>query len=892
MATATVFKASDTTIIGYRLSDNKGAFKLTSLPLNINLRLVITFVGYDVIRRTFTLSDNAKEIDLGHLYLTPSDINLEEVLVVSERPPIVVRKDTVEFNASSFKTLPNAVVEDLLKKLPGVDVDKDGNITVNGKPVNRIMVDGKSFFGSDPKMASRNLPAQTIDKVQVSDDKEQMLRNGDDNPDNAGKVINLTFKKGFNKGVFGKAYGGYGTSDRYEAGLISNFFRDTLQFSILGYSNNLNKPGFGYREITQTGGLDRNQNVRSDRNSTNNYSNFGSSITINGINFGGVSQSGGITTSNGAGININHSPNKKKSFYAQYFYSGVKTDIEQWSRTTINNNDSLLIRKNSGPQKILNGAHIAGIGLNLRPDSTTTLIATANYIISRQDNDALTFDTLSNNYKGLISLGQTSIAKDENNKNYDHYLSLTKLSSKKSGRKYALTHTLYYNNKVNDTYTNSAISYQLPSVYDSLFVQLRNEKIPLTRTTIYGNYTEPITKKINFKLGGRYEFEKMHNRTSVFEGVDKNSHGSSSLFTRNVNRLWTSAGLEFIINKDLRINPNVRYQYQRFNNELSYLPVPVLQKQHNVLPSVYIIFKHLNINYNRDVVLPSYLYLIPVQNNSNPYYIQLGNPHLLPTLQDQLTFSIYNYSAKKYLNVWGYANLTSSSNDVIQNIQMDERGVQTILPVNADGTKAMRVNFGVNKQYKPTTKFSSNWYIGTFTSYESKKFIFNELLSRQKTMYTNWWAGFGLNWNDKFEINNSGSFGYQSLKNTNTYFQPNYTHWLNAGTELVLRRPKHVIWETQLSYNYNSAITDRDLRSTLLWKAAINFTMFKDERGVLRIAANDILNQLNFTFVNAYQNTIRTFHTNTLGRYFLVTYTYNIRKSGAKGKVGGQWSLW
>jgi hypothetical protein len=322
LATVTVFKAADTAIITYRLSDPDGNFKVPGLPFDVNCRVVVSFSGYSGYRKEFIIKTNEPVIDMGTVKLTPTATSLDEVIVYAERPPIVIKKDTVEFNASAFKTLPNALVEDLLKKLPGVQVDKDGNIMVNGKPVNRILVDGKNFFGDDPKMASRNLPSQVIDKVQVTDDKEEMLRNGDDDPNNVGKVINLKLKKGIKKSMFGKAYAGGGggpQGGRYEIGAIANIFRDTLQVSVMGYSNNLNRPGFSISDIRQTLGVSRSIDAMGgNSNQNNNTSNYGSSFSINDINFGGESRNGGITKSDGIGININHSPNNRKSIYARY----------------------------------------------------------------------------------------------------------------------------------------------------------------------------------------------------------------------------------------------------------------------------------------------------------------------------------------------------------------------------------------------------------------------------------------------------------------------------------------------------------------------------------------------------------------------------------------------
>ena len=224
LATVTVFKAKDTSIITYRLSGPNGEFKIPNLPFDIPLRIMVTYSGYEAYRKDFILSTINNTQNFDAVFLIPTSKQLDEVIVIAERPPVMIKKDTIEFNASAFKTLPNALVEDLLKKLPGVMVDADGNITVNGKAVNRILVDGKTFFGDDPKMASKNLPANIIDKVQVVDDKEELLKNGDNNTNNIGKVVNITLKKGVKKGWFGKMYAGAGTEERFEAGAIANVF--------------------------------------------------------------------------------------------------------------------------------------------------------------------------------------------------------------------------------------------------------------------------------------------------------------------------------------------------------------------------------------------------------------------------------------------------------------------------------------------------------------------------------------------------------------------------------------------------------------------------------------------------------------------------------------------
>lgn len=896
LATITIFKAADTTMLQYKLSKENGEFKATGIPLNLHCRAVITFSGYKVFRKDFTLTDSLKNIDIGTIGLDTDSASLDEVLVIAERPPMIVKNDTIEFNAAAFKTLPNAMVEDLLKKLPGVTVDNDGNISVAGKRVNKILVDGKTFFGEDPKMASRNLPSYVIDKVQVTDDKDELLRNGDDNLNNVGKVINLTFKKGMKKGMFGKAYAGGGggnNGDRFEAGAIANVFRDTLQVSLLGYTNNLNRPGFSYSDILQTGGIGRNRDVTGSQSVMINIRDYGSGITINGINFGGLSQQGGISTSNGLGLNFNHSPNKKQSIYAQYFFGNVKTDLEQRNYTQITNGDSIITNNEVTNGAIINNAHNMSAGINLKPDSLTTFQANVNYIAGTQNNNNTNITDGRSNILGLLN----ESAIDFNNKISNNQLSqratYTRLSKNTKGRKFTLGNYFNWNSTATDAYTTGNIHYHQPTAYDSILGQYRNERVPNVANNIIANYSEPLATNWFLRFGANYQFEKLKNNTATFNknGNDYNLPNSdlTNNFERTSNRFGASVGLEYRY-KSLTITPGIKYQYQNFENKLSYIAAPVVQKLNNLLPQLGITYKRLNINYNRNVVLPSYQYLIPVKNNSNPYFVNLGNPDLLPAVKDEVYINYNHYAIKSSLNVWGWASASLTNNDVIQSVSINESGIQTSLPGNADGTKQLSANFGVNKQYKNKRQFTFLWNVGNYTQYRQNPFIFNNITSTQSSLYLNGWGGFGLNWNDVLEWNNSFGISYQQLRNSNKKFTQFNTLQNSVGSELIVRWPKHVIIETKATYGTNSQIVDPAFRNYFLWNAAVNFTMFKDERGVLKLGVYDLLNQSRSVDVTSTQNTVRTSYNNIIGQYFMATFTYNIRQAGAKKKVGG--SMW
>lgn len=893
LATVTVFRATDTLLITYRLSTPDGDFKVPGLPLDVNCRVVISFSGYSVFRKEFMLAGGKPTLDIGTVYMTPDAKSLDEVLVIAERPPVTVRKDTIEFNASAFKTLPNALVEDLLKKLPGVQVDAEGNITVNGKPVNRMLVDGKVFFGDDPKMATRNLPANIIDKVQVTDDKEELLRNGDDNLNHVGKVVNITLKKGVKKGWFGKLYAGGGSDSRYEAGGIANIFRDTLQVSVLGYMNNLNRPGFSYGELMQAGGFQRNRS-NTISNSTSVWNNpSGSGISINGVNFGGAQGYGGVSTSKGAGFNLNHAPNTQNSFYAQYFYGNVLISRRTLTNLDQYNADTVISTNTQLTGGVVTHAHNLGAGARLKPDSVTNIVFNASYTLGLQDEDRISDIGSYNNKLGPLSYGDIMQFNDDQLRYYRHAFSLTRLSKTKAGRRYSLSHNLDMNNKANDYITESGIRFLYPTVFDSAYAQLRKERIPRTDASMVFNYSEPLIKKLTLRAGARYEYGRLHNRISTFnrsgagQKYDVFNTLLSSDFKRTSHRLMATAGIEFKW-KDLAITPFVRALVQHVDNDLASLSSVIKQKRSAFLPVFSVVYKQLNFNYSKDISLPYFTYLIPVNDNTNPYFITKGNPPLEPLQRHNLSVSGYFNDPGKSLNIGGYISATFTRDDIIQSITVDNRGIQTSAPVNADGSKSYFMNFNVNKQYKNDQRFIFAWNTGNYLGHNHTRMLFNGENSWQTTVNYNHWVGVNLNWNDKVEWNTNYSIGYNFTDYTNPVFTRQKIVYHTLGQELVVRWPKHIIWETQCSYAYNSSIPAGRPRDVVRWNGAVNITMLKDERGVLRLSLYDMLDQNNNITVYAQRNIVTTTQNNVLSRYFMTTFTYNMRAVGASKKVGGR----
>ncbi|PZP39809.1 MAG: hypothetical protein DI598_19705, partial [Pseudopedobacter saltans] len=490
-------------------------------------------------------------------------------------------------------------------------------------PVNKILVDGKSFFGEDPKMASRNLPANAIDKVQVVDDKEQALLNGDNNTSNIGKVVNITLKKGFKKGAFGKVYAGGGSKDRYELGGIVNAFRDTLQVSILGYSNNLNRPGFSYGELMNAGGLRRSNSNRNNNSTSTWGGSNGSSIMINGVNFGG-SPDFGLATSNGAGFNINHAPDKKKSFYVQYYFGEVRKTNLASGLTRLYNVDTIIENQRINNSLTKNYGHNIGAGMKLNPDTLTTINFNASYTVGlqRETNNGLI--TSDNNILGNLSRGNIDMYNRSDNYNYSHSFYYIR-KGKNDPKKNLIISNRFNTGTLNtDNQTNSLLQYLYPTAYDSVLNQLRSVRLPQTSTIFNVILKEPIAKNIYLRFNNRFRYDYVSNRTNTNQALSTDAPYDifnpylSNAFKRSKHDFTFYQGILYE-NKGFSINPYIGELILNSNVDVNSIEGKINQNVRKLVPSLHINYKDFSIDYGRDYVLLHYNYLLPVLDNSNPY---------------------------------------------------------------------------------------------------------------------------------------------------------------------------------------------------------------------------------------------------------------------------------
>jgi hypothetical protein len=892
LTTITVFKAKDTTIITYRLSNENGEFKIPGLPFDVPLRLMATYSGYEAFRKDFVLTAAQPFVGFGTVKLSSSSKQLDEVIVIAERPPVVIKQDTIEFNASAFKTLPNALVEDLLKKLPGVQIDENGDITVNGQKVNRILVDGKRFFGDDPKMATKNLPSNFIDKIQVVDDKDQIAQNNDGDMSTIGKVINLTLKKGVKKGWFGKLYGGGGTDDRYEGGGIANVYRDTLQVSLVGFSNNVNRSGFSMKDISQLGGFDRS-GINSISISTGGGR---EGIAVNGINFGGIGN--GVTTTTGIGLNLNHAPTKNLSFFGQYFYGYSNNDVQQVSNNERFISDTSINTRTNTSSINIGHSHTASVGGNWRPDSLSNINFKVAYSHTDNNINSPSNTTIDNSKLGSLSYANGTLYSKAYFNDISESFSISHRFKGKRVRNLSLNENLYHSNNPNYNTTESLNQYYYPLNSSQVFNQLRSTRSPSTTLSANAAYSDVLSKKITLRINSRLEYSNQdqdvftYGKTAGTQQYDSLNYTLSNSLYREQTRWNNNAGIGYKIKK-VTINVTLSWLQQWINNSFGVGSfINSSQYYSNFLPNISVNWKRFNFSFSQDVNAPYIGYMTPVPDNSNPFNIIYGNPNLQPSKRTGVSANGSIYNVKSNLNFNIFANASVTDNAVVQNVIINSNGIQTNTPVNVNGVYSSFINLSANKQYKSKQRFIFTVDARFNGGINRGPIFFNNVQSTTTSVSMSPSLGLSFNWHDVVEFSPRYAPYFSKYYYSNTDFPTTDVVTNNVTGEFIVRMPKKIVWESNITYRYNNQVAPGLPKDNVYWNAAISLLMLKEDKGQLKLAVYDILNRNNgyYRYINA--NAISESRYNVLQRYVSLTFTYNVRALGAqKQKVGGKQNL-
>jgi hypothetical protein len=878
-ATVSVYKVGDSVLTTYGLSDAKGTFKIGGLKAETQYRLIVTAWQYDDYRKEFIVKAAQPILTMDTLFLSAKSNNLEEVNIKAEVPPIVVKKDTIEFNAASFKTLPTAVVEDLLKKLPGVTYDRDGALKVNGKDVSKILVDSKEFFGGDMQIATKNLPANLIDKVQVTDDKEAIRRDPDLIPANTPQIINLKLKKAIKKGMFGKVYAGGGFKELFETGGILNLFRDTTQISIMAYGNNVNKPGFSINDVQRIGGFGR-----SGINSM--MVNTDGGFALNNISFGGASS--GVQSSAGAGANFNTLTKGGIKINGQYFFGKVDNALIRM----VNNNQTLgedrLITSSDLNSGRIDLTHNLGAKIEWKPDTLNTITFEPKVTMGSSNSRSLTLKSSTNGDNQLVNTANTVSDQNAGSNSVDMLFSYWR-DFKKAGRSFN-TSVSFRNGQNEDKNMNTANSvfYLPPS--NNLVDQLREKNVKNINTYLSTNYSEPINKLLSFNVALNANYINNEDALSTFY---KDPAGSgyiiavpslSQTVMQSGFKSSARARLRWKVTKDLSIEPAIVFNTINLENKFSTYP-EFSQHYNFVAPALNLRYKIFSFDYTPNFREPDVSYIQPIANNTDPLYVQNGNSNLLPATTHNFYANIYKYDSKNLLNYNFYLSGTVQKNAIIMSRVVTENGVQISNPVNANGIFSINNGGNFNKDFKKG-KHSFKAGIGYWGGFNRNYVIVNNIKSRANILNIGPNLNLSMNLNDVLELNQTFGIQINSSHYDDPFFRNIDFTAPNTDTEIVLRFPKKVVWESTYRYSRNAQQIAGFNSSVQIWNAGVTFLFLKNDKAQLKFSVNDILQNGVRRYVQITQNAIVDTQNNNIGRYGLATLTYNIQNFGAK--VGGR----
>ncbi|MBD2752779.1 outer membrane beta-barrel family protein [Spirosoma validum] len=923
-ASVSLLLARDSSLVTFGITDGDGKFVFPKVSEG-KYRVLVTYVGYRGRVKQVSVTKDDPSVNTGTIDLVAQSQTLTEVSVQGERAPIAVKGDTLEFNAGSFKTRPNAQVEDLLKKLPGVEVDRDGNVKAQGQSITKVLVDGKPFFGNDPKMATRNLPADIIDKVQLFDQaSEQSAFSGVDDGDRE-KTINITTKKDKRKGTFGQQTIGVGPKPgddaRYSGRVSLSHFNNGRQISVLGMANNVNQQGFTAQDLglgSNFGGAGQGQGGGAGG---------GGNVVRGGAGGGNGNGSGqvgssAITQSWAAGINYRDGWGKKIDVVSSYNASSTNTLTDQSSRrenvlpsgTTsgsgTSRSDSSFVRNQKNGSDNTNTNHRVNLRLDYRLDTLTTIrvIPSLSWLNSNYNNYSQSQTT--NSEGVLTNTSQTNYNSTGSGFNGNNSLLLLRKFQKK-GRTFSVNYNVAVNDQNSVGFNNSINQFNRANLPQSttvssgtsavgqvdttgLFTQKINQRNDQQTRSMTNNvsisYTEPLSLRQTLEF--HYNLSNNHNTSNRFvndfnEATSQYDTPNQTLTNRFINDYMTNrAGLTWQTRRlKYTYALGVDGQQASLNSDNLSRDINLNRTFTNLLPNALFTYnfgkgQRLRVNYRTRVNAPSVNQLQPVPNNTNPLNVQLGNQDLQPEYSHNLSVNFNRFDAATFRNLFVFVNASRTDNKIVNSTAFTQAGAQTTRPVNTDGYYTINGSMVWGQPVKLGAQ-KSNLNLSTNLTHNRGTSFINEQANQSK----NWLIGQGVslssNFTEKLDLNLSANINWQSARYS---LQPNQnTSFLNQSVTLDMfyQLPLRFTFSTNVYYNHYGGSSASYNQSYTLWNATLSRQLFKQNQAEIRFQAFDLLNQNQSIVRNVTDTYTEEVQSRVLNRYFMVSFVYNLRRFGA-----------
>lgn len=895
-ATVMLLNPKDSSLVNFGVTNAAGSFEIKNVNKG-TYQLKVSYVGFGTFTKIFATPETGAVVELGRMQLRPARTDLDEVVIQAEKNAVTVKMDTIEFNASSFKTKANANVEDLIKKMPGIEVETDGTIRAQGEQVQQVTVDGREFFGRDPKLATRNLPADAVEKVQVFDKKsDQSQFTGIDDGQKT-KTINLELKEEKRNAAFGNMMAGYGTDNRYQGKANINRFNSGRQLSFLAMGNNINEQGFSFDEYMNfSGGASQMMGGGGGGNV---------SITIGGgggggggapVNFGG--RQNGILTNYAGGVNFNRDFNKKRSTIGgNYFYSRLEQNIDKTTdRTTfLADNRSTSYLSNSltlGESD----SHKANLTVDHKIDSANSLKFTSALAYVESTQDVRSIDTTRLLINDNLVNARSSLSNSSSiNKTINNTL-LWRHKFNKKGRSMSSSLTFNLSDTDADGRTLTELNLQGSERPD---VDQKNIQSTINQTLGTSvSYTEPLGNRRYLEANYNFRINKNDSDREV-TGLD----GGNMVVVDSLTNYFESdytyhrPGLNLRVNrKKFNFTVGAGYQSSRLKGVglRANQPYEIDRPFNFMLPSArfnydFSSFKHLQMNYETSIIEPNINQLQPVKEATSLLSIYEGNPELKPAYMQILTLNYSMFDPAKFTNFFAMAMMNLQTDAIVSSVVTNENFVRTTKPVNVKNglNTSLNLNYGFRIQkLKSRINLSSN-----ISRNESIASLDNQ---ESDVVATTIGGGARYNFTYKEILTLDLSANIRNATTDYEFEQQQDQHYINStyGAEANISFLKVYQFNADFNYFVYDSRTN-DFNQTLpmlnLWLSRF---VLKGNAGEIKVGVSNLLDRSNAYTQTANLNYLQQERVNNLGRYFMVSFTYALNKQinpfGGGGRRGNR----
>lgn len=881
-ATVMLLNPVDSTLVSFTTSNDVGAFTLPNVK-NIPYLLKISHVSYLPVQIHLDVSASAVN-DLKTVIVKPLSQTLVEVVIKAAKAPLYIKGDTIEYDASTFKIPPGSSVEDLLRRLPGIEVDAEGNISTQGKDIKKITVDGKSFFGDDPKSVTKNLEAEAISKVQVFDEKsEQAKLTGVDDGEKE-KMMNLALKDEYKKGSFGKITAGAGDQERWALRGNYNRFDEKNQLSFIGYGNNINQTGVNWEDYGEFKGQNTfNEFDNGDFGFSNGGRGFYFSTEGTLINnFDGR----GYTKNGGAGVNYNFD-NTKTKFNASYFYNQTRQNYDQYTFKQTFLSDSSYISNDTLSSNSFLRNHSIGSRFEKDIDSNNLLIAKANIRFSQ--NDPFTGSSQLYSTESSLPINNLYSEKDNHLESWNiNTATIYRHLFKKKGQSFAAS-AAYNNSKTGkEDHILNINQFFLANNPVEQIKQLNINDIHTQQIKSSLLYTHPLLKGLFAEVFTNFSYSTSLIDRQVNDSLNIHVDSLCVYFSQQsiYGRIGSSLRYGY---KGLNVSVGGAYQildltgkYSRFEGT-EVLSDPVQKQYPYFIPNVNATYQlgrkmWLSFNYQRSVDEPAVSDLQPIPNVDNPLYKVKGNPDLKPSDGHSFNFNFNYWDAASFSNIGIGSNYTKKITNIVYNQTIDYVDglgmVTTSQAANMSGGYNADVwtwmNFPIIK-----TKLSL-WANGGLNFSNSPTLINNiENITDSKGYRIN--LGLNITPSQKLLLDLETAWNNTDIEySIQTSQNQKIRNW-SSEASVKWQFYKKLFFESRFSYDVYKNEKFGFNQEIPLWNASVRKLFGKKNKIEVRLAAFDIFNKRVYISQFGSENYVFRTTSPTLARYFLLSFTYNLK---------------